>query len=85
MYPKSLKIMLADAYNASMILKWIYTPIMLKIMPAKFTVYLPLPVITHNIKARSKDFPKLLTAFSMTVIYYCHDTKRRGVVQDLLS
>ena len=34
MCPKILKIMAVDAYNASIILKCLHTPIMLKIMPA---------------------------------------------------
>ena len=32
--PKILKIMLVDAYNASIILKCLYMPIILKIIPA---------------------------------------------------
>ena len=32
--PKILKIMPVDAYNASIILKYLHTPIMHKIMPA---------------------------------------------------
>ena len=32
--PKILKIVPVDAYNASVIVKCLYTPIMLKIMPA---------------------------------------------------
>ena len=66
MCPKTLKIMLVDAYNASIILKCLYMPIILKIMPHN----LPKPTHMsykyktgvhgiHQYKCRGPVFPRL--------------------------